>query len=151
MIEKLKKAEERFEKVEEALADPEIFSKQDEFTALMKERKNLAPVIEKFREYKEAESARDGAKELRDDSSVEAELREMAAEEFNAESEHCEKLLEELKILLLPKDPNDDKNVIVEIRQGAGGEEAALFAAVLYRMYTMYAASAGFKTEIMNQ
>ena len=150
MIDKLKKAEERFEKVEEALADPEIFSKQEEFTALMKERKNLAPVIEKFREYKEAESARDGAKELRDDSSVESELREMAAEEFDAENERCEKLLEELKILLLPKDPNDDKNVIVEIRQGAGGEEAALFAAVLYRMYTMYAASAGFKTELMN-
>ena len=150
MIDKLKKAEERFEKIEEALSDPDIFSKQTEYTALMKERKNLAPVIEKFREYKTAESARNDAKELRDDSSVESELREMAAEEFEAESEHCEKLLEELKILLLPKDPNDDKNVIVEIRQGAGGEEAALFAAVLYRMYTMYAASAGFKTEIMN-
>ena len=150
MIDKLKKAEERFEKIEEALADPEIFAKQDEFTALMKERKNLAPVIEKFREYKEAASARDGAKEIRDDSSAESELREMAAEEFDIESERCESLLAELKILLLPKDPNDDKNVIVEIRQGAGGEEAALFAAVLYRMYTMYAASAGFKIEVMN-
>ncbi len=150
MIDKLKKAEERFDKIEELLSDPEIFSKQEEFTSLMKERKNLYPIIEKFREYKEAESARDGAKELRDDSSVEAELREMAAEEYNTESERCERLIEELKILLLPRDPNDDKNVIVEIRQGAGGEEAALFAAVLYRMYTMYAASAGFKTEVMS-
>ena len=150
MIDKLKKAEQRFEKIEESLADPEIFTRQEEFTALMKERKNLLPVIEKFREYKTAEKARDDAKELRDDSSVESELREMAAEEFDAESENCTRLLDELKILLLPRDPNDDKNVIVEIRQGAGGEEAALFAAVLYRMYTMYAAAAGFKTELMN-
>ncbi len=150
MIDKLKKAEERFEKIEEALADPEIFSKQAEYTALMKERKALSPIIEKFREYKDAENARNEAMELRDDSSLDSEMREMAAEEYEAESEHCEKLLEELKILLLPRDPNDDKNVIVEIRQGAGGEEAALFAAVLYRMYTMYAASAGFKTELMN-
>ena len=74
----------------------------------------------------------------------------MAAEEFDTENENCARLLDELKILLLPRDPNDDKNVIVEIRQGAGGEEAALFAAVLYRMYTMYAAAAGFKTELMN-
>ncbi|MBQ4150467.1 MAG: peptide chain release factor 1 [Clostridia bacterium] len=150
MIDKLKKAEERFEKIEESLSDPDIFSKQAEYTALMKERKNLSPIIEKFREYKTAENARDEAKELRDDSSVESELREMAAEEYDSENEHCEKLLEELKILLLPKDPNDDKNVIVEIRQGAGGEEAALFAAVLYRMYTMYAANEGFKCELMN-
>ena len=150
MIDKLKKAEERFEKIEESLADPEIFTRQEEFTALMKERKNLLPVIEKFREYKAAEKARDDAKELRDDSSVESELREMAAEEFDTENENCARLLDELKILLLPRDPNDDKNVIVEIRQGAGGEEAALFAAVLYRMYTMYAAAAGFKTELMN-
>ena len=150
MIDKLTKAEERFDKIEEALADPAIFTKQDEYTSLMKERKNLLPIIEKFREYKASDKARNDAKELRDDSSVENELREMAAEEFTAESENCERLLEELKVLLLPRDPNDDKNVIVEIRQGAGGEEAALFAGVLYRMYTMYAASAGFKTELMN-
>ncbi len=150
MIDKLKKAEQRFEKIEEALADPAIFSKQEEYTALMKERKNLLPVIEKFREYKASEKAREDARELRDDSSVESELREMASEEFAEENENCLRLLDELKILLLPRDPNDDKNVIVEIRQGAGGEEAALFAGVLYRMYTMYAASAGFKTELMN-
>ncbi len=150
MIDKLKKAEERFDKVEEALADPEIFTKQDEYKALMKERKTLLPIIEKFREYKASESMRDDAKEMRDDASLESELREMAEEEFLSASENCEKLLDELKILLLPRDPNDDKNVIVEIRQGAGGEEAALFAGVLYRMYTMYANAAGFKTELMN-
>ena len=150
MIDKLKKAEERFDKIEETLADPEIFTKQDEYTALMKERKNLLPIIEKFREYKASEQARDDAREMREDSSLESELREMAAEEFTEASANCEKLLDELKILLLPRDPNDDKNVIVEIRQGAGGEEAALFAGVLYRMYTMYANAAGFKTELMN-
>ena len=150
MIDKLKKAEERFEKIEEALADPANFTKQEEYTSLMKERKNLLPVIEKFREYKSREQAREDAREMREDSSLESELREMAAEEFSEASEACERLLDELKILLLPRDPNDDKNVIVEIRQGAGGEEAALFAAVLYRMYTMYASAAGFKTELMN-
>ncbi len=147
MIENLEKAEQRFAKIEEALADPAIFAKQDSFTTLMKERKSLLPVIEKYREYKSAVAARDGAAELRDDASAESELRELAAEEFDAESRRCETLYEELKILLLPKDPNDDKNVIVEIRQGTGGEEAALFAAVLYRMYTMYATAKGFKTE----
>jgi len=150
MIDKLKKAEERFDKIEEALADPEIFTKQDEYTSLMKERKNLLPVIEKFREYKASEQAREDAREMREDSSLESELREMAAEEFAEASANCEKLLDELKILLLPRDPNDDKNVIVEIRQGAGGEEAALFAGVLYRMYTMYANAQGFKTELMS-
>ena len=147
MIEKLEKAEARFVKLEESLADPEIYKDQESYAALMKERKTLAPVIEKYRAYKAAVAARDGAAELRDDAAQDSELRELAAAEFADEAKKCETLHEELKILLLPKDPNDDKNVIVEIRQGAGGEEAALFAAVLYRMYTMYAAAKGFKTE----
>ena len=147
MIEKLEKAEARFVKLEESLADPEIYKDQESYAALMKERKALAPVIEKYRAYKAAVAARDGAAELRDDAAQDSELRELAAAEFADEAKKCEALHEELKILLLPKDPNDDKNVIVEIRQGAGGEEAALFAAVLYRMYTMYAAAKGFKTE----
>ena len=147
MIEKLEKAEARFEKLEESLADPEIYKDQESYAALMKERKALAPVIEKYRAYKAAVAARDGAAELRDDAAQDSELRELAAAEFADEAKKCETLHEELKILLLPKDPNDDKNVIVEIRQGAGGEEAALFAAVLYRMYTMYAAAKGFRTE----
>ena len=147
MIEKLEKAEARFEKLEESLANPEIYKDQESYAALMKERKALAPVIEKYRAYKAAVAARDGAAELRDDAAQDSELRELAAAEFADEAKKCETLHEELKILLLPKDPNDDKNVIVEIRQGAGGEEAALFAAVLYRMYTMYAAAKGFRTE----
>ena len=147
MIEKLEKAEARFVKLEESLADPEIYKDQESYAALMKERKTLTPVIEKYRAYKAAVAARDGAAELRDDAAQDSELRELAAAEFADEAKKCEALHEELKILLLPKDPNDDKNVIVEIRQGAGGEEAALFAAVLYRMYTMYAAAKGFKTE----
>ena len=147
MIEKLEKAEARFVKLEESLADPEIYKDQESYAALMKERKSLAPIIEKYRAYKAAVAARDGAAELRDDATQDSELRELAAAEFADEAKKCETLHEELKILLLPKDSNDDKNVIVEIRQGAGGEEAALFAAVLYRMYTMYAAARGFKTE----
>lgn len=147
MIEKLEKAEARFVKLEESLADPEVYKEQETYAALMKERKALAPIIEKYRAYKAAVAARDGAAELRDDAAQDSELRELAAAEFADEAKKCEALHEELKILLLPKDENDDKNVIVEIRQGTGGEEAALFAAVLYRMYTMYAAARGFKTE----
>ena len=147
MIEKLEKAEARFVKLEESLADPEVYKEQESYAALMKERKSLAPVIEKYRAYKAAVAARDGAAELRDDAAQDSELRELAAAEFADEAKKCETLHEELKILLLPKDENDDRNVIVEIRQGAGGEEAALFAAVLYRMYTMYATARGFKTE----
>ena len=147
MIEKLEKAEARFDKIEESLAAPDIFKEPETYAALMKERKTLLPVIEKYRAYKAALAARDGAAELRDDAAQDSELRELAAAEFADETKKCEALHEELKILLLPKDENDDKNVIVEIRQGAGGEEAALFAAVLYRMYTMYATAKGFKTE----
>lgn len=147
LIEKLKEAEARFESVETALSAPDIFARQAECTALMKERKNLLPVIEKYRAYKDAEQALSEAQALREDPAADSELRALAAEEYEKESQRCESLLDEVKLLLLPRDPNDDKNVIVEIRQGAGGEEAALFAAVLYRMYTMYAAAAGFRTE----
>lgn len=147
LIEKLKEAEARFESVETALSAPDIFARQAECTALMKERKNLLPVIEKYRAYKDAEQALSEAQALREDPTADSELRALAAEEYEKESQRCESLLDEVKLLLLPRDPNDDKNVIVEIRQGAGGEEAALFAAVLYRMYTMYAAAAGFRTE----
>ena len=149
MLEKLKTAEEKYIKIEEDLAKPDIFSNQDEFTRLMKEYKALTPVIEKFREYKKVESDLDDAKMMLDEQ-LDPDMREMVSEEFKSCQKNLELLLEELKILLLPRDPNDDKNVIVEIRAGAGGEEAALFASVLYRMYTMYAESVGFKTSIMS-
>lgn len=149
MLEKLKKAEEKYIDIENELAKPDIFSNQEEYTRLMKEYKSLTPVIEKFREYKKVEGDLNDAREMLDEQ-LDADMREMVNEEFKSCQKELEALLEELKILLLPRDPNDDKNVIVEIRAGAGGEEAALFAAVLYRMYSMYSESVGFKTSVMN-
>ncbi len=149
MLEKLKSAEEKYIDIENELANPDIFSKQDEYTRLMKEYKALTPIIEKFREYKRVEGEFNDAREMLNEQ-LDPEMREMVNEEFKTCQKNLEILLDELKILLLPRDPNDDKNVIVEIRAGAGGEEAALFAAVLYRMYTMYAESVGFKTSVMN-
>ena len=149
MLQKLKSAEEKYIDIENELAKPDIFSNQEEYTRLMKEYKNLTPVIEKFREYKKVESDMNDAREMLDEQ-LDTDMREMVNEEFKTCQKNLEVLLDELKILLLPRDPNDDKNVIVEIRAGAGGEEAALFAAVLYRMYSMYAESVGFKTSVMN-
>ena len=148
MLKKLEAAEEKYLNIEAELASPDAFSNQEKFTALMKEYKNLTPIIEKFREYKKACSDNEEAKLLLDESQ-DAELKELASAELKETKSAMERIFEELKILLLPKDPNDEKNVIVEIRSGAGGEEAALFAGVLYRMYTMYAESKGFKTSLM--
>ncbi len=149
MLEKLKDAEQRYLSIEEELASPEIFSNQEKYTALMKEYKALTPIIEKFREYKATDKEVSDLKEMLDEP-LDAEMRELASAEYKEAKAKIDPLLEELKVLLLPRDPNDDKNVMVEIRSGAGGEEAALFAAVLYRMYTMYAETAGFKISLMN-
>ena len=149
MLEKLNDAERRYATIEEDLASPDVFSAQERFTALMKEYKALSPIIEKYREYKSAYAELEGLKEMLNDS-LDAEMRELVNTEHKELKSKTDALLEELKILLLPRDPNDDKNVMVEIRSGAGGEEAALFAGVLYRMYTMYAESSGFKTSLMN-
>ena len=149
MINKLKDAELRFIRIEEELALPETVSDQEKYKSLMKEYKQLTPVIEKFREYKSCELEAAGALEIAEDSSADSEMRELARAEYEEQKQKLAEITEELKILLLPKDENDDKNVIVEIRAGAGGEEAALFAYVLYRMYNMYAQSAGFKCELM--
>jgi len=149
MLDKLREAEIHFEKIDKELMSPEVMADLDRYTKLMKERKNLAPTIEKYREYKKTADTVAEAKEILETES-DAELREIAQEEFQTGREHLDKLEEELKILLLPKDPNDDKNVIVEIRAGAGGDEAALFAGVLYRMYTMYADTKKFKTETVS-
>ena len=150
MLNKLKDAELRYEKITEDLADTAVISDQEKYRALMQEHKHLTPIIEKFREYNRTAQAVADAEEMIADKSIEAELRELAEMEMLEGKEALEKILEELKVLLLPRDPNEDKNVIVEIRGGAGGEEAALFAGVLYRMYTMYAAQQGFKTEIID-
>jgi len=149
MLEKLKAAEARFTEIEDKLSSPDVASDPEAYKNLMKDRKNLAPVIEKYREYKKAVSDADEARALLDEP-LDSEMKEMALEELRTSKEAAERCYEELKILLLPRDPNDDKNVIIEIRGGAGGEEAALFASVLYRMYTMYADRAGFKCSLIS-
>ncbi len=151
MIDKLQGIEERFEKINELLCNPEIVSNQEEYKKLMREQKNLTPVVEKYREYKKYNETLNESKQLLDEGGLDKDFKELVQEEFEQAKTDLERCSEELKILLLPKDPNDDKNVIVEIRSGAGGEEAALFAASLFRMYSMYAERKGWKVEIMNE
>ena len=150
MFEKLLKMEENYEAISERLTNPETIADTKLYAQLMKEYKNLSPIIEKFRELKKAKDELSQAEEMIEASSDDPEMREMAQEEFTSLKEKNATLTDELKILLLPKDPDDDKNVIIEIRGGAGGEEAALFANSLYRMYTMYAEEKGWKQEILN-
>ena len=149
MLDRLKEAEARYIGIEKQLEDPEIFSNQEKFAALMKDYKALTPIIEKFREYSRTASDNESAREMLD-TETDADLKDMIFEEIKETRAKMDVLLDELKILLLPRDPNDGKNVMVEIRSGAGGEEAALFAGVLYRMYSMYAQAAGFKTSLMS-
>ena len=151
MFDKLQGIEDKLEKINSSLCDPEVVSNQEEYKKLMREAKTLTPIVEKFREYKKANSDLTEAKEMLADSSLDKEFRDMASEDATKAQKKTEELKEELKVLLLPKDPNDYKNVIVEIRGGAGGEEAALFAGSLFRMYSMYAERKGWKTEIMNE
>ncbi len=148
MFENLQAFENRLEELNLKLYDPQTIGDRELYAALMKEYRNLEPVVEAYRAYRRCEDALAGAKELLEESS-ERELREMAQEEIRESTGKLEKLEEKIKILLLPKDPNDEKNVIVEIRGGTGGEEAALFAYDLYRMYTAYADKRGWKTEIV--
>ena len=149
LIDKLCEVEARYLQIESALYDPNSAKDPQNYAKLSKEYKNLTPIIEKFREYKATEKECADLKEMLDEP-LDAEMRELASAELKEAKAKTEQIFDELKILLLPRDPNDDKNVMVEIRSGAGGEEAALFAAVLYRMYSMYAEAAGFKTSLMN-
>ena len=149
MLNKLQQAEEKYLHLEASLSDPIIASDPARCAEIAKEYKNLTPIIEKYREYQAAEKTLEEALFLLEDSS-DPELRALANEELRDAKAKSEALLKELTVMLLPRDPNDDKNVIMEIRAGAGGEEAALFAAVLYRMYTMYADSVGYKTSMMS-
>lgn len=149
MLDKLKMIEERYDSIADRLAEPDIMSDQEQFKKMMKEYKGLTAVVEKFREYKAAMKTIEESEEMLS-SKLDKDFKELVEEEMKAAKEESEKCEEELKFLLLPKDPNDDKNVIVEIRGGAGGEEAALFANSLYRMYTMYGESKGWKAEILN-
>ncbi|MBR3869108.1 MAG: peptide chain release factor 1 [Clostridia bacterium] len=150
MLNKLVTVEKRFEEVNALLCTSDVASDMEKYTSLMKELKQLTPIVEKYREYKNAEAAFNEAKEMLSAGGLDKDFKEMVEEEFKQAKEDMEVFIEELKILLLPKDPNDDRNVIVEIRGGAGGEESALFAYDLYRMYSMYAETKGFKIEVLN-
>ena len=150
MLDKLAQVEQRFEEINEKLCQPDVVSDMELYKKYMQEIKHLTPVVEKFREHKKALADIEGAQEMLEDSSLDTELREMAAEELEAAKEQAEITQQELKVLLLPRDPNDDKNVIVEIRGGAGGDEASLFANSLYRMYSMYAQTMGWSSEILS-
>ena len=138
----------RFEEILEELNNPYVVEDQARFRRLMKEQTDLTPIVEAYKEYKGAkQDVEDSLSML--ESENDEEMREMLKEELSAAKEKIEKLEQQLKILLLPKDPNDDKNVIVEIRAGAGGDEAALFAAEIYRMYVHYAESRRWKIELV--
>lgn len=151
MFENLDAVENRYEQIGVELTRPEIVSDNAQFRSLMKEHSELTPIVEKYRELKAAEKSAEEARRLLEDSSLDADFKELAEEELKTAQETQTSAAEQLKLLLLPKDPNDSKNVIVEIRAGAGGEEAALFAAALFRMYTMYAESHNFRVEVTNE
>lgn len=149
MINRLKKADERFSVLELELAKPEVISDIELYKKLMKEYKKLSPLIAVYRTYRKTEADGEDAALLMETEN-DPEMKAFAQQEYYDCRKKLSELENELKILLLPSDPNDDKNVVVEIRAGAGGEEAALFAGVLYRMYNMYAESKGFKCELVS-
>ena len=146
MVEKAAELEKKYRQLEAALSAPDVFADMERYTALSRERKELEPLMDALGRYRAAEKSRQSAEEMLGDS----ELGELAKEEYAEAGADMERIEEEIKILLLPRDPLDDKNVIVEIRGGVGGEESALFAHSLYRMYSMYAQSRGWKIEIAN-
>lgn len=131
MFEKLELVEKRYNELNSQISDPEIIANTNEWRKLVKEHSSMEDVVQKYREYKEILNNMNEAKEMLEDP----EMKELAEEEFYSSKEKLAKVEEELKVLLIPKDPNDDKSVICEIRGGAGGEEAALFAGTLFRMY----------------
>jgi len=147
MFEKLEDVEKRFEEVSKKISDPEVIARQSEWQKLMKEHAAMVDVVEKYREYKKANKDLEQAKEMLNDK----ELKELAEMEIEEIKEKLPKIEEELKILLIPKDPDDDKNIICEIRAGAGGEEAALFAGTLFRMYSMYSENRHWKIDVLNE
>ncbi len=146
MLEKLRELALRYEDLEAQLADPAVYGDAGRLRTINRELKELGPIVEAWHAWEQAEQQRTGAEALLRDP----DLRELAQEELSAAKAELERLREELKILLLPKDPNDSRNVIMELRGGVGGEEGALFAASLLRMYTMYAQNHGWKLDIVN-
>ena len=147
MFEKLEAIEKRFEELNEMLQDSEVTSNTENYIKLTKEYSELSELVEKYREYKKYKEQLEEAEELLKDP----EMKELAQMDYEEAKDILPEIEEKLKIMLIPKDPNDNKNIVCEIRAGAGGDEAALFAATLYRMYQMYAERKGFKIEIINE
>ncbi len=146
MFDKLENVEKRYEELNQKISDPEVIANQSEWQKLMKEHADIQDLVEKYREYKKVSQAIEELKEMLDDK----EMHDLAQMELDENREKLPKIEEELKLLLVPKDPNDDKNVIVEIRGGAGGEESSLFAGDLFRMYSMYAEKKRWKLDVVN-
>ncbi|MGI8545135.1 MAG: peptide chain release factor 1 [Aridibacter sp.] len=149
MLEKLAQIEENYEELNQQLSQPDVTSDIEAYTKLMKQHKSLGDIVEKYREVKKMQEDLDGAKEVLD-ATENDEMKELAEMEISDLEEGMEKAEEELKVLLIPKDPNDEKNVILEIRAGTGGDEATLFASEILRMYARYAETQGWKMEVMN-
>ncbi|MGN1327808.1 MAG: PCRF domain-containing protein, partial [Clostridia bacterium] len=147
MFQKLEAVEKRYEDLTKKIADPDIIARTTEWTGYMKEHAEIEEVVLKYKEYKKVQESLKEAEEMLKDP----EMKELAEEEIQNDREKLPNLEEELKILLIPKDPDDDKNIICEIRGGAGGDEAALFAGTLFRMYSMYAERKHWKLEILNE
>ena len=147
MFEKLEAVEKRYEELTKIISDPEVIARQSEWQKAMKEHAAIEEVVMKFREYKKVKQSMEEAEELMQDP----DMKELAEEEYYSSKDQIPKIEEELKILLIPKDPDDDRNIICEIRGGAGGEEAALFAGTLFRMYSMYAEKKHWKLEVLNE
>ncbi len=150
MFQKLDAVEKRYDELTNQISDPEVIARTSEWQKLMKEHSDMTPIVEKYREYKKVEANYKEAREMLENE-TDKEMKDLAEMEMLEAKEKLPGLEEELKFLLIPKDPDDDKNVICEIRGGAGGEEAALFAGTLFRMYTMYAERKHWKLEILNE
>ena len=150
MFDKLQSAEARYEEISHKLGQPEIIENQEEYRNLMKEYSKMEELIQKYREYKKVSNDISEAKALLEDK-LDSDFKSLVEDELKESQEKLEVLKKELQILLLPKDPNDEKNVIIEIRAGAGGEEAALFSSVLFRMYSKYAEKNNWKVEVMDK
>ena len=147
MFQKLEAVERRYEELNKLISDPEVIARQNEWKKLMKEHSDMVDIVEKYREYKKVKEAYDEAQEMLADK----DLKELAEMQMDECREKLPKIEEELKILLIPKDKDDEKNIICEIRGGAGGDEAALFAGTLFRMYSMYAERKHWKLEVLNE
>ena len=147
MFDKLEAVEARYEELTKLISDPEVIANQTEWQKLIKEHSSIEEIVQKYREYKKEKQRMEDAKEMMEDK----ELKELAEADYYEAKENIPHIEDELKTLLIPKDPNDDKNIICEIRGGAGGDEAALFAGTLFRMYSMYAERKHWKLEVLNE